>query len=71
MKLKRFQRRRRPASAQHQLFLAIAGAVFLATLLASPCARAQQAVAPPPSDREVIAELLKRVQLLETRVKEL
>ena len=71
MKLKGFLRRWRPANAQHQLFVAIAGAVFLATLLASPCARAQQAVAPPPSDREVIAELLKRVQLLETRVKEL
>ncbi len=71
MKLKGFLRRWRPANAQHQLFLAIAGAVFLATLLASACARAQQAVAPPPSDREVIAELLKRVQLLETRVKEL
>src|SRR5713226_1354196 len=71
MKLKGFLRRWRPANAQHQLLLAIAGAVFLATLLASACARAQQAVAPPPTDREVIAELLRRVQLLEARVKEL
>src|SRR5712692_3796092 len=71
MKLNGFPLLCRPAAVQSQLLLAIAGAVFLATLLAPPCAQAQQPAAPPPTDRDVTAELLRRVQLLEARVKEL
>ena len=45
--------------------------VLLATVLVSTSTRAQQPPVPLPTDRELIVELLKKVQSLETRVQEL
>ncbi len=71
MRLRRFPPRWKRADAHDQLLLAITGVVFLATLLVPPGVRAQQPAVPVPTEREVIAELLKRVQSLEARIAEL
>ena len=64
-------RKRWPAAAPNRFFVRIAGAALLAVLILSPAVQAQQSGGAPPNEAETVAELLKRVQHREARLKQI